>query len=282
MLEFFKKLFKVFRLSIINFLEDEGFVYASHLAFSCLLALFPFLIFVTSLASSISWIVGAENLSQFIVGLIFDNGPQEITAPISQEIYKVLSKPESSILTLSILATLYFAASGVDALRVALNRAYGLIETRSWLFLRVQHILFIVIFSLFLVFFSLLFIIMPCSDFYLSGSVVLQYLNSNKSTLALLSLILGILFSHIFLPNQSLKLLQIIPGIIVSFILWGIGSYCFILYLKNLANYFSTYAGLASIVIVMIFLYLMGLIFIYGAEFNSALISVFKYNKDKR
>jgi len=42
---------------------------------------------------------------------------------------------------------------------------------------------------------------------------------------------------------------------------------------QTFADYVSTYAGLASIVIAIVFFYVMAVIFLVGAELNSALIA---------
>ncbi|MFY8099403.1 MAG: YhjD/YihY/BrkB family envelope integrity protein, partial [Allorhizobium sp.] len=54
--------------------------------------------------------------------------------------------------------------------------------------------------------------------------------------------------------------------------LWLVGALLFAYYLASFANYAATYAGLASIMIVLVFLYMVGAIFIIGAEFNAALM----------
>ena len=48
-------------------------------------------------------------------------------------------------------------------------------------------------------------------------------------------------------------------------------SFAFAAYLKGFANYVGTYAGLAGVMIALIFVYIMSAIFLLGAEFNSAL-----------
>ena len=47
---------------------------------------------------------------------------------------------------------------------------------------------------------------------------------------------------------------------------------CFAAYLNSFANYASTYAGLASIIIALVFLYMIAAIFIIGAELNAAIM----------
>ena len=63
-----------------------------------------------------------------------------------------------------------------------------------------------------------------------------------------------------------------LPGILLTLLAWGLGAYVFASYLATFANYVSTYAGLASIMIALVFLYIIGVIFILGAEINAALM----------
>ena len=62
-----------------HFNDDDGWAMASHLAISSLMALFPFLIFVTTLAG----FLGADALSGAVVNLIFDTWPDRIAVPVA-------------------------------------------------------------------------------------------------------------------------------------------------------------------------------------------------------
>ena len=109
-----------------HFTEDDGWAMASHVALSALLAIFPFLIFGTTLAT----FLGADQFSETAVHLIFDNLPATIADPIAREVTQVLTIPRGGLLTISVLAAFYFASNGVEALRISLNRAYRVVEPR--------------------------------------------------------------------------------------------------------------------------------------------------------
>ena len=74
------------------------------------------------------------------------------------------------------------------------------------------------------------------------------------------------------LPAGNRRLLDVIPGVLLTLVLWLIGALVFAYYLASFANYAAMYAGLASIMVVIVFLYMVGVIFIIGAEFNAALM----------
>ena len=52
---------------------------------------------------------------------------------------------------------------------------------------------------------------------------------------------------------------------------WLLAAIVFGMYLRRFANYVATYAGLASVVTAIFFLYLVAALMIFGAEFNAAL-----------
>jgi membrane protein len=77
---------------------------------------------------------------------------------------------------------------------------------------------------------------------------------------------------HLWLPAGRRSFGQIAPGIIATLLLWMISGAIFGRYLASFAfAYVSMYAGLASAMIALVFLYVCASIFIYGGELNSAI-----------
>ena len=77
--------------------------------------------------------------------------------------------------------------------------------------------------------------------------------------------------AHLWLPQNRPPAGRLWPGIVATLALWLIAGRIFAAYLARFANYTATYAGLASVVTAIFFLYLIALIMIFGAEFNAAL-----------
>jgi membrane protein len=249
--------YKVVFDAIWHFSEDDGWAMASHVALSTLLAIFPFLIFGTALGS----FLGADQFAETAVHLIFDTWPESIAAPISREVVAVLTIPRGGLLTVSVLAAAYFASNGVEALRVSLNRAYRVAETRYWYVTRLASLGFVIAGVLALAVLSIVLVAAPLA------------VRATGDWLPWLTYVYsGLLIAHLWLPAGRRKIADVLPGILVTLIAWGIGAYAFASYLTTFANYVSTYAGLASIMIALVFLYIVGAIFIIGAEINAALM----------
>jgi membrane protein len=91
----------------------------------------------------------------------------------------------------------------------------------------------------------------------------------------LVSVILAIalLVAHKWLPAERRTVAQILPGIALTFVASIVFSIAFGRYLAHFArNYASTYGGLASVMIALVFLYTMATIFVIGGELNAAII----------
>src|ERR1700719_4019383 len=119
-----------------QFLADDGWAIASHIALSTLMALFPFLIVLTSL----SGFFGSKELADQAAGLMLQVWPRQVADSLSGEIHDVLTTTRGDALTIGAVLAVYFASNGVASLRVALNRAYSVVETRRWDTLRLDSL----------------------------------------------------------------------------------------------------------------------------------------------
>ena len=260
-----------------HFNDDDGWSMASHLAITALMALFPFLIFATTLAS----FVGAEAFAETAVHLVFDTWPTQIAEPISREVVNVLTVQRSDLLTYGVLLAAFFASNGIESLRTALNRAYRVVETRSFVFRRVQSLAFVFIATVGFVAISVLLVFAPIIvrlalenvprlEPYLGTITLWRYV------IASVVIVLGLIAVHVWLPAGRRRLVDIVPGIIFTLVGWLIGSTVFATYLDNFSSYVTTYAGLASIMIAVVFLYIVSMVFILGGELNAAISRYFE------
>ncbi len=96
-------------------------------------------------------------------------------------------------------------------------------------------------------------------------------------------LLAALIIIHKFLPAGRRTLVEIAPGIALTLALWIETGYGFGIYLSGFArNYTNVYAGLASVMTVLVFLYWLAAIFIYGAELNSAIILARRKQRESR
>ena len=257
-----------------QFVADDGWAIASHIALSTLMAMFPFLIVVTALAG---FFFGSKELADEAARILLQAWPKEVAGPIALDVSGVLTDTRGDVLTFGILFALYFASSGVESLRVGLNRAYDAVEPRSWWLLRLESIGYVLVGAVAILAFSFLVVLAP-----LIWDKLLHYVPklepfSNLITfarfaVAVVVLVIALMIVHLWLPAGRRSLTEIVPGIIATLLLWLISGISFGRYLAYYAfAYVSMYAGLASAMIALVFLYVCASIFIYGGELNSAI-----------
>ena len=85
-------------------------------------------------------------------------------------------------------------------------------------------------------------------------------------------LIVALLVVHKWLPAGRRRFIDILPGVLATLVLWLATGIAFGRYLAQFSSsYVTYYAGLASAMMALVFLYWTASIFIFGGELNSAL-----------
>jgi membrane protein len=258
-----------------TFLADDGWAIASHIALSTLMALFPFLIVLTSLAG----FFGSKELADQAAGLLLQVWPKQVTDSLSGEIHDVLTTTRGDILTIGAVLAVYFASNGVEALRVALNRAYSVIEPRRWYWLRLESIGYTLVAAFTSLAMAFLIVLGPLMLEAARRYIPLivesneNYLNFARYGVTILAMVVALFVLHAWLPAGRRGFSQILPGIVFTLLASLISGTVFGQYLARFANnYVTMYAGLASVIIALVFLYFLAAIFVYGGELNAAII----------
>ena len=267
--------FEIISIAYNRFLLHDGWAIASHIALSVLMSMFPFLILVTALAS----FFGSGSLADEAADIILEAWPSEVGEPIANEVHRVLTEQRSGILTLGAALALYFASSGVESLRVGLNRAYGLRETRAWWFTRLESIAFVIGGAFVMLGFAVLVVLGPLIWRAATSLVpqlepagwIVGFLRVGVATILIVA---GLVVAHKLVPAGKRSFRATLPGVAVTLVLWILGGLIFGSYLENYpGSYASMYGGLATAMIALVFLYTLAAIFLYGGELNGTLIA---------
>ena len=251
---------------------DEAIPLAGNIAFRTLFSIFPFLIFLTTLAG----FLGNEQLATRIVDFLFEVAPKQLVDTLSPEIHSILTVPRTGLLSLSVLLTIWSAMGGVDSVRVALNRAYDIKDTRSFLRTYGLGIVFVVGSAAILLTVAALLVFMPViltsvdriSPGFSSNFTLLDIL---RIPIAILLMLFGLLAAHRFLPARKQRLRDLLPGVVITIFVWLLLALAFSTYLLKFNTFASTYASLSGLFAAMFFLYLSALVLILGGEFNRVL-----------
>jgi membrane protein len=258
-----------------TFLADDGWAIASHIALSTLMALFPFLIVLASLAG----FFGSKDLADQAVGLLLEVWPDQVAGALSGQIHDVLTTTRGDALTIGLVLAVYFASNGVESLRVALNRAYAVIEPRRWYWLRLESIGYTLVGAITALAMAFLIVLGPLMLEIVRLYVPLMVANNEKTLdvarygITIVAMVIVLFILHAWLPAGRRTFRQILPGIVFTMLASLVSGIGFGLYLARFANnYVTMYAGLASVIIALVFLYFIAAIFVYGGELNAAII----------
>ena len=260
------------RESFYRLFADEAIPLAGNIAFRTLFSIFPFLIFLTSLAG----FFGNDDLAASVVSYLLSVAPHQLVQAVEPEIRSILTVPRSGLLSLSALLTIWSAMGGVDSVRVGLNRAYDLRDTRRVWWLYLQNVLFVIGSAFFLLAFAVLIVLAPLVITAIEAKAPgfrnnIATLDQLRYPVAVVLMVSGLLICHRVLPAKRLNLLDVLPGVVLTVVVWVFLSGAFSIYLVNFNTFASTYASLSGLFAAMFFVYLAALVLILGGELNRVL-----------
>ena len=253
-----------------RFSDNHGFALASNIAFSILLSLFPFLLLITGVTV---W-AGGEALGNILQNLLSFLLPDPIAAILQPDVDAVIAERTGSLLSLSFVIFLITLTSMVESLREGLNRAYGYYERRSILSRRAMGLIAILGAILVMISVAAGLFMAPLAwqlakphlpwlkDFQVTFDVV-------RLSIALPVLTVFLVASHRWLPMRVIDWRDLWPGVLTTLILWWVTTQAYSYYLSHFAQYAKIYAGLAGVVATLIFLHIISMIFLFGAEVNA-------------
>tara|TARA_R110002096_G_scaffold257381_1_gene450778 strand:- start:105540 stop:106403 length:864 start_codon:yes stop_codon:yes gene_type:complete len=259
--------------TIANFNKHDGMVMAGHLAFLGMLALFPFIIFLVSLAGTF----GQSTAGTDALAAMFENMPHDVAVVLRGPIEKMVSTSGKGIMTFSIIGALWVSSSAIDAARLAIVRAYSSVTRRPYLRRRAEGLVLVILSASSIILGMTALVFGP-----VIWKAIIKYSPINADwnflwNIIRLSISFGLIFgalclAYFVLRPRSLKVAgPVAPGAIAAIILWMVVANGFSIYLKYFGNYDVTYGSLAGAMIALMFFYFLSVGFIMGAEINATL-----------
>src|SRR5262245_37911081 len=235
-LDFIRWCFRILKATVRRFLDHDGWATASHIALSALMSLFPFLIIVTALAG----ISGSSDLADEVARIMLEAWPAEVAGPIAAEARSVLTVARTDVLTIGALAALYFSSSGIEAVRIGLNRAYQAYDWRPWWLTRLESIIYVIFGAAALLIFAVAIVFAPILWRAAVAKVpaleqIGPLITLVRFVVAIVVIVVGLLISHMLLPGGRRSLASVLPGIIVTLVLWIVSGTIFGSYLDSFA-----------------------------------------------
>lgn len=247
---------------------------AGEMAFDFSLSIFPAALFTAALAGLLGITPEFVSRSLDVMGIFLHDLVREM---VEENVRNLVAASSQKLMTISLLGALWVASSAISATIRALNRAYGVEETRSFWFRRMLSVGLVVGVGLaMLVSFNLL----------IMGTWIEQQLLVRlglaegvfpplvvflKWPIGFLSVVVMVGLLYHLAPNYRPKFLRVLPGTVLFAVLWFFLSKGFGYYVGNFSYYNRVYGLLGGFIVLQVWIYLTALFLLVGGELNAEL-----------
>ena len=255
--------------AIYRLYEHSGFALAGAMAYSFVVSLFPFCIFLGALAG----VFGGRELANQAVAQLFQILPQKVAAGIAPQVESIMGNSRIDLLTASAGLALFFATTAIETLRTALNGAYRVVETRSYFLCLLRSMLFVFLSAVAVLVLAWAVIVGPVIAARVEPDLTQSLLDSTwlgaalRYGLAAVVIAALLITFHLWLAAGKRRVKDVWPGVLLSMVLWLVVAGVYSYYL-NFSDYSRFYAGLSQLMVALIFFQLTAVIVILGAELN--------------
>ena len=253
-------------------LEDNLMLIAAGVAFYGILAIFPA---ITALMSVAGLIYRPEDLVSVFQGASAVV-PPDVSRILLEQAQSVAGTDESGLtlgLAVGFSLAMWSASTGVASLVQGLNMAYDEKETRTfvWLRLRVLGMTIAVMFGLIVA--AALIVAVP---------ILLSFMVINPRVELLVKLVAYIPLALIFVggvtalyrwgpDRERAKWRWLTPGAMLASVLWLLASMGFSVYVQTFGSYNETFGSIAGVIVLLMWLWISALVILLGAELNAEL-----------
>lgn len=247
--------------------KDNVSAFSAQSAFFLIMSIVPFLSLLLTL---IKFLPVNQSLVLNTTAKIVPTPFKPLTTTIINELFE---KSNGAILSLSALLAVWSAAKGVLAIIRGLHSVYHIEDKRNYFILRffsaIYTVIFVsaILFTLLLVVFSNQIYHAVKKEHPVTAELLSVFIHQ-RFILTFCILSLFFIFVYKLVPKKNTSILNLLPGAILSSISWIAFSSAFSLYIDRFSNFSYTYGSLATIVILMLWVYICMYILFIGAEIN--------------
>lgn len=258
-----------------EFVDDQAPDLAAALTYYAVLSIFPALI---ALVSILGLVGEAESTTNRLLDIMGSFVPADAMGQLEPIVSRLASNQGAGLgLVIGLATALWTASNYVNAFSRATNRIYEVAEGRPFWKLRpFMYVLTLVLLVLVALVGLLLVVSGPVAQAIGEaiglGSTALTVWNIAKWPVILLAIIVVVALLYYFTPNiKQPKFRWISIGAVIAILVAIVASVAFGLYLANFGNYEATYGALAGVIIFLLWLWIMNLALLFGAEVDAEL-----------
>lgn len=243
---------------------------AAQLAYYMLFSIFPMLLIAATLLAYLH--IDKDS----VFNMIKEFAPDQIMDFLEENLNNLLTQKNGGLLSIGIIATLWSASNGMNAVMKSLNKAYGVTNKRNYVVQRLLSMFFTLAMLATVGATLLLLVFGQQIGMFLINHLnfsedFLSFWNNLRWTVTLIVIFVVFTFLYWVAPNRRSTLISVLPGALFSTIGWTVASVGFAYYVNNFGNYSATYGSIGVTIILMLWFYLTGIILMIGGELNATL-----------
>ena len=248
---------------------------AAQVAFYFSFAIFPLLLFLISLAGIV--LDSSDNIKSEVFASLRQLMPATAFDLLHKTVEEVVASSTSGKLTIGLIATLWSASAGLDAIRNALNAIYRLNDKRPWLKTKLQSVVltFVLIvlgsIAVSVTFYGWELIHLGAAAIGVQVSSPLVLAGSQWLAMLIVVLLGCEVFYNLLPAFDRFRWVWITPGSVVAIILWVALTTAFRMYVTYFNSYNKAYGSLGAVIVLMLWLYLTATALMVGGAINAVL-----------
>lgn len=251
--------------------SDSIFVYAAHISFYIIISAIPF---IMVLLSSLEYILPLWDEEIFDILLPpIPSAVEPLLKSVSEELF---NRSTDSVLPLSAISLLWTASRGIAAAERGVRRIYQSPVPLSFIRSAVSGICYTILFIAAITFILAAALYTELISYGISNSTALLFrriTGSGAASFISLTLILCLIYT--LFCGKKISPIKHMPGAIFTTVANAVFSSLYSFYIDNFGNYSYIYGSLTALVLLLLWIYFSMIIFLFGAELNTFLISGF-------
>jgi Ca2+-transporting ATPase len=259
----------IFRLAVIKFFKIDGTQWAESFAYNAFFSLFPLMILLVTFASTFtSWDSAGTQIIGYIEGYIpLSGGMQDYLFDTVAGVMK--SRGKASVVALLIL--LWATLQCFTTLIQATNRAWGS-EVPNWWRLPLKSLLlFGITIDAILLGIGLPILAQMAKDSFFEIIEFSYWIYAlGRFVIPLLVMFVSLGMFYKLAPQRPTRFAEVWFAALVATLLLQVAESLFVIYLKNFSTLNAVYGAFGGIMALLLWIYLSGCIFIFGACLSAA------------
>ena len=241
------------------------------LTYYLLFAIFPLLIFISTLLGLLELDIA------YITSVLEPLFPADVLNVVRSYLEYVSANPSRQLLWFSLVFSIWFPMRASGCLMHSLRKAFGRSAPESLWRSQLRILLFTV---------WLIVVIAVTLCLVVVGRTVLEFVgrfvsvteafitawSSLRFVVLALVMVVTLVVLYMLSQGQRRPLREVLPGVASSLAAWMVLSMAFSYYVEHVGQYSVLYGSIATVIVVLLWLYMSGQVLILGAEFSAALI----------